>query len=120
MALVDDDESLCRSMARLLRAAGMQVTIYPSAEAFLADTMNSRFDCLLLDIQLQGMSGLELQMQVAASGLATPVIFITAHDEPSARDLANAAGCAGFYRKSDSGGEVIDAIRRAVSRHRSR
>ena len=115
VAVVDDDESLCRSLGRLLRASGMQPITYPSAEAFLADTKHPQFDCLVLDVQLGGMSGLELQRQLVAKGEATPVIFITAHDDPEAREQAQAAGCTAWFRKADSGGEIIDTIRRAVA-----
>ena len=115
VAVVDDDESLCRSFARLLRAAGMQPVTYLSAEAFLADKKQPQFDCLLLDIQLTGMSGLELQKQLAATRRAAPVIFITAHDDPRARELAHEAGCAGYLRKTDSGDDVLAAIRSALA-----
>jgi FixJ family two-component response regulator len=115
VAVVDDDDSLCRSVARLLRAAGIRAITYPSAEAFLGDTTHLQFDCLLLDIQLPGISGLELQRQLAASGAILPVVFITAHDDPHAREQAQAAGCAGFLRKTDVGSEVLAAVRRAVS-----
>ena len=115
IAVVDDDENLCRSFARLLRAAGMQPVTYASAEAFLADEKRPRFDCLVLDIQLTGMSGLELQTQLAAMGTTAPVIFITAHDDPQARARALAAGCAGYFRKTDSGNEVLEAIRRVTA-----
>lgn len=114
VAVVDDDENLCRSFARLLRAAGMQPITYPSAEAFLADAKHPRFDCLVLDIQLLGMSGLELQKRLAAAGTAAPVIFITAHDDPQEREQAYAVGCAGYFRKTDAGSEVLEAIRRAL------
>ena len=80
IAVVDDDESICRSMSRLLRAAQLQPVTYSSAEAFLADTKRPKFDCLVLDIQLQGMSGLDLSRRLAAVNDATPVVFITAHD----------------------------------------
>ena len=114
IAVIDDDESLCRSLSRLLRASGLQPITYPSAEAFLADTKHPQFDCLVLDIQLGGMSGIELQRRLAAEGEASPVIFITAHDDPAARAQAQAAGYA-YFRKNDSGSEVIEAIRRAVA-----
>ena len=114
VAVVDDDDSLCRSLARLLFAAGIQPISYPSAEAFLADTKHPHFDCLVLDIQLPGVSGLKLQKQLTAAGAAPPIIFITAHDDPEAREQAHVAGCAGYFRKTDAGSEVLDAIRRAV------
>ena len=115
VAVVDDDESLCRSLGRLLRASGMQPISYSSAEAFLADTKHPQFDCLVLDVQLGGMSGIELQRQLAMKGKTPPVIFITAHDDPDARKQAQAAGCAAWFRKADSGSDVVEAIRRAVA-----
>ena len=113
VAVVDDDESLCRSWSRLLRAAHLRPMTYPSAEAFLADTRHPRFECLVIDIHLGGMSGLELRHRLVADEDLTPVIFITALDEPEVRAQAEAAGCAGFFRKTDSGADVLAAIRRA-------
>lgn len=115
VAVVDDDESLCRSLGRLLRAAGIQPITYSSAEAFLADTKHPKFDCLIFDIQLGGMSGIELQRQLATEGGKTPIIFITAHDDPEARAEAEAGGCTAFFRKSDSGAEVLETIRRLAA-----
>ena len=114
IAVIDDDESLCRSMSRLLRAAHFQPITYSSAEAFLADTKRPKFDCLVLDIQLKGMSGLDLSQRLSAVKDATPVIFITAHDDPEVRAQAEASGCAGYFRKTDSGADVLAAIRRAI------
>ena len=93
VAVVDDDQSLCRSLGRLLRAAGMQSVTYPSAEAFLADTKQPRFDCLVLDIRLGGMSGIELGLWLAAEGNRTPIIFVTAYDDAEMRLRAESAGC---------------------------
>jgi FixJ family two-component response regulator len=114
VAIVDDDESACRSLSRLLRAAHLQAITYPSAEAFLADTKHPKFDCLVLDIQLGGMTGLELSERLSAVNDGTPVIFITAHDEPEIRAEAEALDCAGYFRKTDSGAEVLAGIRRAI------
>ena len=114
VAVVDDDESLCRSLGRLLRVAGLQPITYLSAEAFLGDTKHPQFDCLVLDVQLGGMSGIELQRRLVGQGNPPPVIFITAHDDPEARVQAQAAGCAAYFRKTDSGNEIIEAIRGAV------
>jgi FixJ family two-component response regulator len=115
IAVIDDDESICRSMSRLLRAAHLQPITYPSAEAFLADTKRPKFDCLVLDIQLKGMSGLDLSRRLSAVKDTTPVVFITAHDDPEVRAQAEASDCAGFFRKTDSGADVLAAIRRAIS-----
>ena len=116
MAVVDDDENLRRSFARLLRAAGMRPITYESAEAFLADTIRPSLDCLVLDVQLPGMSGLDLQNRLSSEGNKTEILFITAYDDIDASQTAYAKGCAGYFRKSDSGKEVLDAIRGAVAR----
>jgi FixJ family two-component response regulator len=115
VAVVDDDESLCRSLGRLLRAAGIQPVTYASAEAFLADTKHPKFDCLVLDIQLGGMTGIELGQRLVAEGGHAPFIFITAHDDPAERAKAEAAGCVAYFRKTDSGADVLDAIRRTAA-----
>ena len=114
VAIVDDDASLCHAMDRLLRAAGFQSVTYLSAEAFLEDAERVRPDCALLDIQLGGMSGFELQNLLLASGSTTPIIFITAHDDPETREQARQTNCVAYLRKTDPGQAVLDAIRRAV------
>jgi FixJ family two-component response regulator len=114
IAVVDDDENLCRSLGRLLRAAHFQAIMYSSAEDYLADTRHPKFDCLLLDICLTGMSGLDLRQRLAAVQDATPVIFITAQDDPEVRAQAEASGCAGFFRKTDPGADLLSGIRRAI------
>jgi FixJ family two-component response regulator len=114
VAVVDDDEQMCQSFGRLLRAAGLQPITYPSAEEFLADTKQPRFDCLLLDIQLGGMSGIELAQRLVGEGAHPPFIFITAHDDDDARAEAEATGCAAYFRKTDSGAAVLQAIRRVA------
>lgn len=114
VAVIDDDESVCRSMSRLLRASGYQPITYPSAEAFLADTKHPQFDCLVLDIQLKGMSGLDLRQRLSAVKDVTPVIFITAYDDPEVRAQAEASGCAGYFRKTDTGSDVLSAMGRVI------
>ena len=114
VAVVDDDESFCRSFNRLLRAAGYQPVSYSSAESFLADIRRPRFECLVLDIQLGGVSGIGLHRQLNSLGSAVPVLHVTAHDEPAIRAEAVAAGCAGYFRKTDPGAEILAAIERLV------
>lgn len=116
VAIVDDDESVRRSLSRLLRAAGFQAIAYPSAEAFLDDQKRPHFDCLVLDIRMNGMSGIELLKKLAEAGSVTPVIFITAHDDPKVREQALAAGCAGFFRKTDPGEALLAAIKAATEK----
>ena len=114
IAIVDDDESICRSLGRLLRAAGMQPVAYSSAEAFLADSRQPRFDCLVLDIQLGGLSGIELNQRLALSGSTAPVIFLTAHDEPDMRERALRTPCAAYLKKTEPGEMVLAGIREAI------
>ena len=115
VAVVDDDEELCRSFGRLLRAAGFQPITYASAEALLADTKHPQFDCLVLDIELGGMSGIELAEHLLAKGCSTPFIFITAHDDPESRASALAVGCAAYFQKTDSGDEILKVIRQLAA-----
>ena len=115
VGVVDDDESIRRSVARLLRAVGMHAITYESAEAFRADVKAPHFDCLVLDVQLPGMSGIDLRNQLAAEASATPVLFVTAYDDPKALEDAMAGQCMGFFCKSDAGIGFLDAIRRIVS-----
>jgi FixJ family two-component response regulator len=116
VAVVDDDENLRRSFARLLRAAGIRPLTYGSAEAFLADSARPRIDCLVLDVQLPGMSGLELQEHLGTTGSRPAILFITAYDNPRSREQAYARGCSGYFRKSDAGREVLNAIKGVIAR----
>jgi FixJ family two-component response regulator len=115
VAVGDDDEKLCQSYSRLLRGAGFQPITYLSAEAFLADNKQPQFDCLLFDVHLGGMSGIELIQRLTDAGWRTPFIFITADDDPKVRAKAEAAGCAAYFRKTDSGADVLEAIRRVAA-----
>lgn len=116
VAVIDDDESLCRSLVRLLRANGFETRAHASAEDFLA-TGTGGCDCLVLDIQLDAMSGVELGEHLAATGSRIPVIFLTANDDPATKARALASGCAGFFRKTEPGDRLVESIRRAVATH---
>jgi FixJ family two-component response regulator len=115
IAIVDDDESVCRALGRLLRASGMQAITYTSAEGFLADSAHPQFACMVLDVQLGGMSGLDLQRELAERHDPTPIIFITAHDEPRARAQAESIGCVAYFRKTERGVALLEAIQRAIA-----
>lgn len=115
VAIIDGDASTRVAMSRLLRGVGFVPSAYASAESFLADPAHvDYFACLLLDLQLPGMSGLELQRQLLADGNLIPLIFVTAQDDFAARELAIQNGAA-YFRKIDPGAAIIDALRR-VSR----
>ncbi|MEJ5989145.1 response regulator [Ramlibacter sp. PS3R-8] len=115
VAVVDDDPSLCRSLSRLLRAAGMHAISYASAEDFLADSKQPAFDCLVLDVQLGGMSGIDLGHWLTAEGGSSPIIFMTAFDDNETRSRAERAGGAAYFRKTDGGSGVLEAIRRLTA-----
>lgn len=114
MAVVDDDERTYRALARLLRASGVESVNYRSAEDFLGDATAPRFDALILDVQLGGMSGLELRERLAASGSVTPVLFLTAHGEVELRERAKRSGYAPYLLKSDPGEVVLAALFRVL------
>jgi FixJ family two-component response regulator len=114
IAVIDDDDSLCRSLARVLQHAGYQPISFGSAEEFLDDPLREHFGCLLVDMQLGGMSGIELHRKLIEQGSRTPVIYITAFDDPRAKEEAISLGCAGFFRKMESSVTIIEAVRRAT------
>jgi FixJ family two-component response regulator len=113
VAIVDDDPSYGRAVARLLRASRMETRTFTSAEAYLAAESETSADCLVLDIQLGGMSGFELQRRLVSTASRTAVVFLSAHDE--ARVVARVAGTGCLLvRKSDPSEFVLEAIRRAL------
>lgn len=117
MAVVDDDTSLCKALRRLLSAWEMRAVTYPSAEAFLEDFPPPPLDCLILDIQLGGMSGFDLEEELRETGCVVPVIFITAQDVAETRERALETG-AGYVRKAEPGEVLRDAILQAVGQQR--
>ena len=117
VAIIDDDESFCRSSTRMLHAAGIQSVSYPSAEEFLADPVRRRYACLLVDIQLGRMSGLEMQQALVAEGSRIPIIFITAHDDPVTRERAR-SGLA-YLQKPFREDALIGAIQQALENRRA-
>jgi len=115
LAVVDDDESFASALERRFRLLGLEVTTYPSAEAFLASTTLPRPDCLVLDIQLGGMSGLDLQRRLGELGARAPIIFVTAHDATAMRKEAQQAGCSAFFLKPVPTKQLLEAINQAVN-----
>lgn len=115
IAIIDDDESLCRSLGRRVRQAGFRAVTFHSAEEFLKSREQPVLSCLLVDIQLGGMSGTALHRHLLAEGNTTPVIYMTGNDEPSARVEALNMGCAGFFLKPASGTAIIEALPRVTA-----
>lgn len=114
VAVVDDDASFARALGRRLRAEGYIPSLFSSAEAFLQEVLPGPYDCLVVDIQLGGMSGIGLCRSLAARGLTIPVIFATAHDEPAIREQARQAGGRAYLRKPVPGKFLAEAINQAV------
>jgi FixJ family two-component response regulator len=114
--IVDDDASVRRAMERLIRSAGMKVRTFASAQEFLDFETVSQNACMIVDITLQGMSGLELQKELRTRGSHLPVIFITGFDSPETRERAKKAGAAGYFRKPLDGQALLDTIKWALAR----
>jgi FixJ family two-component response regulator len=115
VAVVDDDRSMLVGVERLLNAYGYATKVFPSAEAFLAPGAETDADCLLLDVDLSGMSGIELRRRLAACGRAVPVIFMTALDDEATRASALETGCIAYLLKPFPSRSLIDAIKTAVA-----
>ena len=110
IAVVDDDESVRRSTRRLLESFGYRAAVFESAEGFLRFGQLRDTSCLVLDVQMPGMDGLQLQTQLAAEGCGIPVIFITAHDDQESRRRALRAGAVAFLDKPFTDQQLLQAI----------
>src|SRR4051812_15499484 len=115
VAVVDDDTSVGTALCRLLRTAGIEAKAFESAASFL-ETLQSRSpDCLVLDVQMPGMNGLELQQRLKDIAANLPVIMITGHDEASIHAICMAMGASSYLRKPLNDDDLLDAIDRAIS-----
>jgi FixJ family two-component response regulator len=99
IAIVDDDPSVLRALARLLRARALEARTYTSAREFLTALPDGLPECLIVDLQMPDMTGLELQRYLTRRGILIPTIVITAHDEAGARERCESAGAAAFLLK---------------------
>ena len=99
ISIVDDDESIRRATRALLRSVGYQVETFASAELFLESDAHRETDCLVLDVRMPGIDGLELQRRLNAAQSHIPIIFVTAHDDKSYRTTAMDAGAVSFFHK---------------------
>jgi len=110
VAVIDDDLGMRVSLARLLGAFGCYAETFVSAQAFLDAAAKSKARCLVVDIQLGDISGIELVRQLTVKGFKYPVIFITARDDEEVRRQAEAAGCVALLTKPFAAKLLIDAI----------
>ena len=119
IAVVDDETSICRALLRLLRVSHYRAESFSSPIAFLESLSDRVPDCVVLDLQMPMMTGVELQQQLLQLDAPPPVIIITAHDEPKTRERCLALGAIRYLRKPIEGDVLIDAIQEAVADKRS-
>lgn len=113
--IVDDEPSVCVAYARLARSARMQPRTFASVEEFIRSEFTDINACVISDIQMPGISGLDLPGLLARAGHHLPVIFVTAHDTSDIRDRAQSAGAAAYFCKPVDDQALLDAIAWALS-----
>lgn len=115
IAVVDDEVSVRKSLRRLLQAFGFDVATFDSGNVFFYSLELQHPDCLILDLHMPGMNGLEMQRRLTQAGLRVPVIVITGHDEPQTRAQCLSAGAADYLRKPFNDIELLATIQRAMA-----
>ena len=116
ITIVDDDEMVRSSIDSLIRSYGYRTLSFPSAEDFLQSGQVTQISCLITDLHMLGLSGLDLQSQLRAKGFATPVIFVTAYPEGTFRDRALQNGAVGFLNKPFNEDCLLTCIDRALQK----
>jgi FixJ family two-component response regulator len=118
--LVDDDASVRRALTRLLRAAGIDVVSYPSAVALLTELSVDQPSCVVADLRMPGLTGLDLQDELRRRGLDLPLLFISGHADVPSSVRAMKGGAVDFLEKPVADTVLIEAVQRALARHRER
>src|ERR1700740_1175445 len=118
--VVDDDPSVRRAIKRLVESVGLHVELYGSASEFMANTHSEVASCLVLDIRLPGISGLDFQRELAEANLHIPIIFITGHGDIPMSVRAMKAGAVEFLTKPFRDQDLLDAVQVALERDRVR
>lgn len=118
--IVEDDPSMRAALKNLLKSVGLEAQLFASAQEFLADKRPDVPSCLILDVRLPGLSGLELQKELAASNIHIPIIFITAHGDIPMSVRAMKAGAVEFLTKPFRDQDLLDAIQLSLSQDRVR
>ena len=114
ISILDDDDALRHSLEDLIRSIGFRTQGFSSAEAFLSSTEVPGTACLILDVRMPGVNGLDVQRNINAAKLRIPIIFITAHADSDARERALKAGAVAFLYKPFREQELVDAIAQAL------
>jgi FixJ family two-component response regulator len=115
VAIIDDDPAVLRALARLLRTHAFAVATFQSGQQFLTSLPEPLPDCLILDLQMPGMTGLEVQQDLARKGIRIPTIIITAHDEAGIRERCKSAGAIAYLAKPVPEAALLAAIEAAGS-----
>ena len=115
IAIVDDDQSFRHATISFIRSLGYSTAAFPSADAFINSEVVENTDCLITDVQMPGMSGIELQNYLIAQGHRVPIIFVTAFPEMEARDNALRAGAVGFLGKPFGDENLISCLNKALA-----
>jgi FixJ family two-component response regulator len=115
IAIVDDDDALRNSLDNLIRSVGFRAEGFASAEAFLQSQRASETACLILDVRMTGMNGLELQRQLGVANWHIPIIFVTAYADDDVRARALAAGAVAFLSKPCREEDLLTAIETALT-----
>lgn len=110
VAVIDDDSAVCEAISSLLRSAGYRCATFDSAAVFLASGRVSEIDCILLDISMPGMSGLDLHLALTRMMHPAPVIYVTATHNGGLRERALSQGAAAFLSKTFEDEQLLDAI----------
>jgi len=117
--VVDDDPSMCKAVSNLLRSSGLQAETFSSAADFLQRKPHLGPACLVLDVRLQGVSGLDFQVELQRSGNALPIIFMTGHGDIPMSVKAMKAGAVDFLSKPFRDQDLLDAVNHAIERNRA-
>jgi FixJ family two-component response regulator len=115
VAVVDDDESVRNAVQGILRSVGVKARTFASAEAFLDSGEQSGTGCVITDVQMPGMTGIELQARLAADEQRIPIIFITAYGNPRMQALAMQAGALDFLPKPFNDEALLKSVRTALA-----
>jgi two-component system response regulator FixJ len=114
VSVVDDDESLRRALRNLLASVGFRVETFASAEAFLESAHQGQTGCLVLDLRMPGMNGLDLLKHLSVAGSRIPAVILTAHGDDEARQRSLQSGAVAFLSKPFNGQVLLDAVRTAL------
>jgi FixJ family two-component response regulator len=114
IAVVDDEESVRRALGRMLNASNFEALVFGSGQEFLASLGDRRPDCVILDYQMPGLTGRDVQRQLARARISLPIIVVTAHDQPELREQCLADGAIAYLAKPLQREHLVGVILRAI------